>query len=79
LSRLERGILYPIPHMSVQSLVSGSIKLRLALMVLLSDIMFVLLPVVFSRSKVVIMMRFFASATHMTTIHTFLVMNYVRE
>jgi hypothetical protein len=43
LSGLTRGILCPVPHMFVQSLVSGYIKLILALMVLLSDIRLVLL------------------------------------
>jgi hypothetical protein len=42
---------------STWDLVSGSIRLRLALMVLLSAIRLVLLLVVFSRSKVEIMMR----------------------
>jgi hypothetical protein len=57
LCRLARGILCLVPHVFVQSLVSGSIRLRLALMVLLSAIRLVLLLVVFRRSKVVIMMR----------------------
>jgi hypothetical protein len=47
----------PRSHVFVRSLVSGSIRLRLALMVLLSAIRLVLLLVVFSRSKVMIMMR----------------------
>jgi hypothetical protein len=38
LSGLTRGILCPVPHVFVRSLVSGYIRLRLALMVLLSDI-----------------------------------------
>jgi hypothetical protein len=41
----------------VRSLVSGSIRLRLALMVLLSAIRLVSLLMVFNRSKVVIMIR----------------------
>jgi hypothetical protein len=45
LSGLTRGILCPVPHVFVQSLVSGYIKLILALMVLLSDIRLVLLLV----------------------------------
>jgi hypothetical protein len=57
LSRLARGILCPVPHVFVRSLVSGYIRLRLALMVLLSGIRPVLLLVVFSRSMVEIMMR----------------------
>jgi hypothetical protein len=57
LSRLVREILYHVPHVFVRSLVSGSIRLRLALMVLMSDIMLVSLLVVFSRSMGVIMMR----------------------
>jgi hypothetical protein len=43
--------------MFVRSLVSGSIRLRLSPMVLLSAIRLVLLLVVFSRSKVMIMIR----------------------
>jgi hypothetical protein len=57
LSRVARGILCPIPHVFIRLLVSGSIRLRLALMILLSAIRLVLLLVVFSRSKVVIMMK----------------------
>jgi hypothetical protein len=57
LSGLARGILCPVPHVFVRSLVSGYINLRLALMVLLSDIRLVLLLVVFSKSMVEIMMR----------------------
>jgi hypothetical protein len=49
--------LVPCPHVFVQSLVSGYIRLRFALMVLLSDISLVLLLMVFSRSMVEIMMR----------------------
>jgi hypothetical protein len=57
LSGLARGILCPVTHVFVRSLVSRYIRLRLALMVLLSDIRLVLLLVVFSRSMVKIMMR----------------------
>jgi hypothetical protein len=57
LSGLARGILCPVTHVFVRSLISGYIRLRLALMVLLSDIRLVLLLVVFSRSMVKIMMR----------------------
>jgi hypothetical protein len=57
LSGLARGILCPAPHMFVRSLVSGSIRLRLALTVLLSTIKLVLLLVIFSRRKVEIIMR----------------------
>jgi hypothetical protein len=57
LSGLARGILCPVPHMFVRSLVSGSIRLRLALTVLLSVIKLVLLLVVFSGRKVEIIMR----------------------
>jgi hypothetical protein len=49
--------LVPCPHVFVRSLVSGSIRLRLALMVLLSAIRLVLLLVVFNSSKAGIMMR----------------------
>jgi hypothetical protein len=49
--------LVPCPHMFIQSLVSGSIRLGLALMVLLSAIRLISLLVVFSRSKVMIIMR----------------------
>jgi hypothetical protein len=41
----------------LESLVSGSIRLRLTLMVLLSAIRLVLLLIVFSRSKAEIMTR----------------------
>jgi hypothetical protein len=58
LSELARGILCPVLHMFDRSLVSGCIRLRLTLMVLLSAIWLVLLLVVFSRSKVMIMMIF---------------------
>jgi hypothetical protein len=57
LSELARGILCPVPHVFIRSLVSGYIRLRLTLMVLLSDISLALLLVVFSRSMVEIMMR----------------------
>jgi hypothetical protein len=57
LNGLTRGILCHVPHVFVRSLVSGSKRLRLALMVLLTTIRLILLPVVFSRSNVVIMMR----------------------
>jgi hypothetical protein len=57
LSGLTHEILCHVPHVSVRSLVSGSIRLRRALTVLLSVIRLVLLLIVFSRSKVVIMMR----------------------
>jgi hypothetical protein len=59
LERTGMWDLVPCPHVFVRSLVSGSIWLRLALMVLLSDIRLVLLLVVFSRSKAGIMMRLF--------------------
>jgi hypothetical protein len=49
--------LVPCPHVFVRSLISGYIRSRLSLMVLLSDIRLVLLLVVFSRSMVKIMMR----------------------
>jgi hypothetical protein len=64
--------------MSVRSPVSESIRLRLALTVLLSAIRLILLPVVFSRSKVMIMMRFLLPLL-MTTIHTLLVVASIRE
>jgi hypothetical protein len=54
---MTRRILCPVPHVFVRSLISVSIRLRLALMVLLSAIRLVSLLVVFSRSKIVIMMR----------------------
>jgi hypothetical protein len=57
LSGLACGILCPVSHVFVRSLVSEYIRLRLALMVLLSDIRLVLLLVVFSRSMIEIMMR----------------------
>jgi hypothetical protein len=57
LSGLARGILCPVPHVFVRSLVNGYIRLRLALMVLLSGIRPILLLVAFSRSMVEIMMR----------------------
>jgi hypothetical protein len=57
LSGLACGILCHVPHVFVRPLVNRSIRLRLALIVLLSVIRLVLLLVVFSRSKVVIMMR----------------------
>jgi hypothetical protein len=65
-------------HVFVRSLVSGSIRLRLTLMVLLSTIRLVLLLVVFSRSKVMIMMTF-APVAHMTTIHTLLAVTSIRK
>jgi hypothetical protein len=57
LERTDTWGLVPCPHMFIRSLVSGYIRLRLTLMVLLSDIRLVLLLVVFSRSMVEIMMR----------------------
>jgi hypothetical protein len=59
LERTGTWDLYHVPHVFVRLLVSGYIRLRLALMVLLSDIRLVLLLVVFSRSMVEIMMRLF--------------------
>jgi hypothetical protein len=56
LSGPTHEILCPVPHVFVRSVVSGSIRLRPALMVPLSAIRLVLLHVVFRRSKVVIMM-----------------------
>jgi hypothetical protein len=63
----------------VRLLVSGSIRLRLALMVLLSAIKLVSLLVVFSRSKVMINDEIFAHVAHMTTIHTLLVVASIRK
>jgi hypothetical protein len=57
LSGLAREILCPVPYVFVRSLVSRSIRLRLTLIVLLSVIRLVSLLVVFSISKVMIMMR----------------------
>jgi hypothetical protein len=57
LSRLAHVILCSVSHVFIQSLVSGSIRLRLTLMVFLIAIRHVLLLVVFNRRKVVIMMR----------------------
>jgi hypothetical protein len=57
LSKLTHGILCPVPYVFIRSLVSEFIRLRLALMVLLSVVRLVSWLVVFSRSKVVIMMR----------------------
>jgi hypothetical protein len=57
LSGLAREILCLVPYVFVRSLVSRSIRLRLTLIVLLSVIRLVSLLVVFSISKVMIMMR----------------------
>jgi hypothetical protein len=78
LSGLARGILCTVPHVFIRSLVSGYIRLKLALMVLLSDIWLVLLLVVFSMSMVEIMMRLFTPVAHMTTIHTLFAMASIR-
>jgi hypothetical protein len=57
LERTGTWDLVPCPHVFVRSLVSGYIRLRLTLMVLLSGIRPVLLLVVFSRSMIEIIMR----------------------
>jgi hypothetical protein len=51
--------LLPFSYMFVRSHISGSIKLRPALIVLLIAIRLVLLFVIFSRNMVMIMMRHF--------------------
>jgi hypothetical protein len=56
LSGLARGILCHVPHVFARSPVSGYIRLRLALMVLLNDIRLILLLIVFSKSIFEIMM-----------------------
>ena len=56
LERTGTWILFLFLHVFILLLVSGSIRLRLALIDLLSVIRLVLLPMVFSRNMVVITM-----------------------
>jgi hypothetical protein len=56
-SHVTHEILCFVPHMFVRSLVSGSIRFRLAITILLSPIRIVLMSLIFNRSMVVIIMR----------------------
>jgi hypothetical protein len=75
-------MILPLLHLSLFQLLLlpplKYIRLRPDLTVLLSTTRLVLLPVVFSRNMVVIMMTF-AHVSHMTTVRTLLVVASVRE
>ena len=78
LNALVHGILFLFLQVSVPSLVSGSTRLRLAPMVLLSVTKLVLWLVVFSRSMVVIMTRLLL-LWPMTTVRTLLAVASARH